>query len=68
MQLDGEAETLGVERDRRIDVVDDVADADSGQFSLPGSQRSTVGRHIMAGPLISSQLGRRPVKPTPKSL
>jgi hypothetical protein len=30
MQLDGEAETLGVEGDRRIDVVDDVADADSG--------------------------------------
>jgi hypothetical protein len=30
MGVDGEAEVAGVERDRRIDVVGEVADADGG--------------------------------------
>jgi hypothetical protein len=45
MQLDGEAEPLGVERDRCIDVVDDVADANSGHRAASLSQR-----YQLAGP------------------
>jgi hypothetical protein len=61
MQLEGEAEPLGVEHDRRIDIVDDVADADSGHRSA--SLRPAINsRHGTSWPPRSS-----PREPGPSS-
>jgi hypothetical protein len=67
VQLNGEAEPLGIERDRCIDVVDDVADADSGHRSAPCGQRSTIGTAHHGRPAHHTANPAATLNPTPTS-